>query len=443
MNSNIAMRYLHGLVKNKKISSNLWLKPHQLPSDVRKYAEVIYALLKEGSHMTPEIVIVKLADAVGMSDAELFVAAAMESKVTPAQVREMHSYILDKFIKERAQKVLEGFLVDMDKRGALDGALEELRELKAMQPTKQVSLGRQMAGAVQEAFDGTKNLIRYGFPTMDRRLGGSTRGEITLLAARPGHGKTSYTVQLVMNWSKLGYKVVFFSLEMPTAKLIHKMMSNESRITGHKLRTGRMSDAEKERLTKTAEDFVLKFKDNLLLYDDVYTVREMETIIAKHKPDVVVVDFIQLVQMDQSAMRTEIFKVMTQFKRMAKEYYLNMFCLSQLNRNVESRDDPIPRLSDLAESGALEQLSADVAFLWYAHKLDEDAPANMVDIYFQKTRYGELSHFRQLFDGSVMTYSERQADARQIDMEDQIEQQREEADNDGQRDDQAEGEAAG
>lgn len=417
------MRYLHGVVKNKRVSASLWLKPEQLPEGVRKYGTVVYRLLQEGSHMTTEVVHAHMVEAVGELDANAFMDAAGRCDVSGVQLRELHNYIFNDYVLRRGRDVLTGFLGDMKRPGALDFALEELRSLKALQPSKQVSLGSQMAGAVKEAFDGAKNLIRYGYPTMDRRLGGGTRGEITVLAARPGHCKTSFTIQLMLNWSKMGYKVICFSLEMPTGKLIHKMISNQAGIPGYKIRTGKMDDVEKERLTRAAEEFVVRFKDNLLIYDDVYTVREMETIVAKHKPDVVVVDFIQLVQMD-SDMRTGLFKAMSHLKRIAKEYNLNVFALSQLNRAIEGRDDPIPRLSDLAESGSLEQLAGDVAFLWYAHKFDRDAPANRIDVYFQKTRYGEMSQFGMLFDGSVMTFKERQADMRQMDMEEQIERQR-------------------
>lgn len=407
------MRYLHALVKHRRIGPNLWLKPEQLPARVAKYSTVIYDLLRNGSQMTPEIVEAKLMESVGHENATLFLEAVQECNTTPAQVREIHDYLLDNYIKTSTRYKLESFLHNLNSPGALDNILDELRSLKAMQPSKSVNLGSQTAVAVKEAFEGDKMLIKYGFPTLDKRLGGCTRGEITLLAARPGHGKTSFAMQLMLNWSKMGYKVIMFSLEMPTSRLIQKMMSNQSKVPGHKIRTGRLDDAEKDRLTKTAEEFVMKFKDNLLIYDDVYSVREMESIISKHKPDIVLVDFIQLVEMGSAGMRTnEIAKVMMQFKRIAKEYNNNMFVISQLNRNVEGREDPVPRLSDLAESGSLEQLSADVAFIWYGHKVDAAEPANLIDIYFQKTRYGETSHFRFTFDGSTMSYMER-AGARQ------------------------------
>lgn len=404
------MKYLHSVVKHKRVGASILLKPSQLPARVSKYAQVVYDLVSQGSQMTPDIVQMKLTEAVGDTNASMFMESVEMSTTTQGQLREIHDYLMTQHIKTSSRAKLTMFLDNMENPEVLDNILEELRDLKSMQPSKSVHLGSQAANAVREAFNGDKSLIKYGYPTIDKRLGGATRGEILLIAARPSHGKTSLAVQFLLNWSKMGYKVVFFSLEMPTSRLIQKMLSNMSKVSGYKIRTGNLDDAEKDRLTKTAEDLVLRFKDTLLIYDDVYTTRQMETIVAKHRPDIVLIDFIQLIDGAQGAMRTyEIGNSMKHLKRMAKEYDAAAVALSQLSRNIESREDPVPRLSDLSESGSLEQLAGDVMFIWYAHKMDNTEPADMVDLYWQKTRYGESSHFKMRFDGSTMTYTEYRA----------------------------------
>jgi replicative DNA helicase len=378
-----------------------------MPPDVKPYAEVIYHLMENGSHMTPEVVELELAKRVGDLNTSLFMEEVKESQSTPAQVRELHNYILNDYVAENAGNVLKGLAGEIRKPGVVDLALNKLRELKSLEPSKTVSFGGQFSGALRESFDGHKQLIKYGFPTFDRRLGGGTRGEITIIAGRPGHGKTTFSLQLLINWMHMGYKIIFFSLEMPTHKLIHKMLSNQAKVDSYNIRTGKLNDDEKHRMTTAAENLVHKFTDTVLIYEDVYRLREMETIIAKHRPDVVVVDFIQLMEMNSSYQRTEIFNIMRNFKQIVKEYNFNLTALSQLNRTIENREDPVPRLSDLAESGSLEQLAGDCAFVFYPHKLDQDKPKNLIEVYFLKTRYGELSKFELLFDGATMTYKER------------------------------------
>lgn len=404
MTERLVRRYLYGLVSNK-IGQNFWLNLDVFPVGTeRDIYRGLLDLMERGSEMTPEVVMDQLSTTMGDMEAEEFVRDAIASNTTMAQTRELHNRLLDAHIRGQAKTELSSLANNISKAGALDDALDAIRRLKAMQPTKMVNLGRQTAGAVREAIEGTSHLIPYGIDLLDRRLGGATRGEIAILAARPGHGKTSFSNQLVMNWIQDGKKVIVFSLEMPTAKLIHKMLSNHARIDGRKMRRGEFDDDEKERFVKSAEEFVGQFSENLLIYDDVTSTQEMETIIAKHKPDVVVVDFIQLMHMDQMSIRLELFRIMRTFKFVAKEYNCAFFVLSQLNRSLENREDPRPRLSDLAESGALEQLAADVLFLYYAHKVDQAASPYRVSLYASKTRYGEPCRVNVGFQGQFMRY---------------------------------------
>lgn len=404
MSERLIRRYLFGLISNR-VGQNFWLQEKMLPDGQQKRIyEDLHTLMEQGSEMTPEVVSDKLSRHMGEDSADEFVKEALSSSTTMAQTRELHNRLLDRFIKSEAQLQLNGIAKNINSPGAIDNALASIRRLKAMQPTKTVSLGRQTSKAVKEALDGKSFLIPYGIDILDRRLGGGTRGEITIIAARPGHGKTSFVNQLVLNWVYGKQKVIFFSLEMPTNKLIHKMLSNQARIDGRLLRNGEFDDETRERLMGAAQEFVGKFSSNLLIYDDVHSTQEMETIIAKHRPDVVVVDFIQLMHMDQMSIRLELFRIMRAFKFIAKEYSLNFHVLSQLNRALENREDPRPRLSDLAESGALEQLAGDVLFLYYAHKVDQNASPNRVDLYASKTRYGEPCHVRLGFQGQFMRY---------------------------------------
>ena len=409
MSERLTRRYLFGLISNR-IGQNFWLRESMLPEgQLKRIYTDLHILMEQGSEMTPEIVVDKLGRHMGEDQADEFVREALSSSTTIAQTRELHNRLLDDYVKSAAQVQLTGIAKNNNTPGAIDDALASIRQLKAMQPTKTVNLGRQTSNAVKEAIDGKSFLIPYGIDMLDQRLGGGTRGEITIIAARPGHGKTSFVNQLVLNWVYGKQKVIVFSLEMPTNKLIHKMLSNQAKIDGRLLRNGDFDEDQRKRLMASAKEFVGKFSTNLLIYDDVHSTQEMETIIAKHKPDVVVVDFIQLMKMDQMSIRLEIFRIMRAFKFIAKEYNLNFHVLSQLNRALENREDPRPRLSDLAESGGLEQLAGDVLFLYYAHKVDQNASPNRVTLYALKTRYGEPCRVNLGFQGQFMRYYQLEA----------------------------------
>ncbi|MHA1662224.1 MAG: DnaB-like helicase C-terminal domain-containing protein [Candidatus Thorarchaeota archaeon] len=375
--------------------------------------------MDQDSPMTPEVLEHKLQPFIGEEGASSFVDQAFGKKVPATQVRELYGVLIDDYVATAADKKLEGLRKNIKREGAVDDCLQFLRNLKAMQPSQYVSLGKQTSAAVKLSFDGAKSLIRYGFPYMDHNLGGMTRGEITTLAGRPSHGKTTSALQFVSNQIRAGMKVVFFSIEMPTARLIQKMLSNRANIEFHKIRQGLMSDEEKIRMTETAEEFVTDFRDRLMIYDDVYSLNEMETIVAKQKPDVVVLDYIQLLG-ESAGIRFEIGDAMKRFKRMAKEYDMAPLILSQLNRSIENREDPRPRASDLAESGVIEQLSGTILFIWYPFILDNTKPRNRVEFIAAKTRYGTPQAFPFGFDGALNRYYQIRAAGEQIDLEENI-----------------------
>lgn len=389
---------------------------------------VIFDLLENGSPMTPEVLEHRITPLIGEKNTELFLNACRDSKVPAAQTRELHNTLLKDFIDGEASERLKWLQDNIKKPGAVDQAMTYMRELKSMQPVQHVSLGKQTAAAMDLTFNGAKALVRYGYPYLDHHLGGMTRGEVTVLAGRPSHGKTTLAIQLTQNMIRAGLKVIVFSLEMPTTRLIQKMLSNRANIMGHKIRQGTLDVEEKQRMTEAAEEFTLAFRDQLLIYDDVYQLNEMETIIAKHKPDVVVLDFIQLLSMESNAVRFEINEAMKRFKRMAKEYDMAPLILSQLNRNIENREDPRPRNSDLAESGSLEQLAGTILMIWYEFILDNTKSQQRVEIIASKTRYGQLATFPMGFDGSFGRYYQLNQHRRhRIDLEENIERAREEA----------------
>jgi len=338
-----------------------------------------------------------------------FMGMAIESNVTELEVKELHGAVSRHFIMNEAKMTLTNLITTMDAPGSLDEALENLRNLKGLQPEAEADLHAQLLQAGEDAIMGKDALIPFGIKTLDDKLAGLNRKEVEILGGRPGHGKTSLAAQLCRNWLEMGFKVLIISKEMTTSRLLHKMMANESDIlTSNILKRGELTEAHKEELARVIEKMKEKWDGLLFIHDDIYDSTKIETLVAKYDVDVVVDDFIQISRFDDNNIRLEILRLMKHYKEIAKTYNIMFLVLSQLSRGIEGRDDKRPRLSDLSESGALEQLAATVMFVFYPYKVDYDDDQNRIEVIAAKTRYGETTLVDLFFDGDHMRYSEMQ-----------------------------------
>lgn len=364
--------------------------------------------------MTPELVaerLIRNTRHLEIPEAKIlsFMAQAVEADINPLEVKELHSAINRQFIREEAQVALKNLIETMDTPGSLDLALGKLRDLKGLEPEAEADLNQQLVQATHDALHGKENLIPFGIPTLDRKLAGLNRKEVEILAGRPGHGKTSLAAQFVKNWLEMGFKVMIVSKEMTTSRLLHKMIVNESNLlTSDMLKRGDLTEEQQEELDSVSARMMEKYEGLLFIHDDIYDSHKIETLAAKYGVDIIVDDFIQLSQFDDHNIRLEILRLMKHYKEIAKTYNLMFLTLSQLSRGIEGRDDKRPRLSDLSESGALEQLAADVIFVFYPFKVDYDDDPNRVEVIAAKTRYGETTLLDLQFNGDHMRYSEMQ-----------------------------------
>lgn len=406
-------RYIQGLIKYKVRQRNLIFGGKSLGNDITTLILMAYReLLSEKSVLSPELIADKCKSISGDEwwdtnsaavEATIYTSNDDANDVEENEVSELYTIIQRNAIHSRARKELLSLADGIEDEDSLDGAIDVMRRLKAVYPTAMSNLNEQIGQAVVEALDGARGVIPYGIQTLDRHLAGICRGEITILAGRPGHGKTSFLCQLVLNWLDQGMKVLFISKEMASFRIHHKLFANLGGISSDSLKRGEIED--KEQLHELAQQLSTQFSDKLFLYDDVYSSNRIETLIVKHRPDIVVDDFIQLSEMDTAAQRTEIMKIMKHYKAMSKENDCAFFVTSQLNRSIEGREDPIPRLSDLAESGALEQLAADVLFIYFGYKMTYNpADRRKVSIVAAKTRYGDSCTVELGFDGDKMRY---------------------------------------
>lgn len=261
--------------------------------------------------------------------------------------------------------------------------------------------------------------IPTGIGDLDRMITGLNRSDLILLAARPGMGKTSFALNIARNAACKSKKTVaFFSLEMSKEQLASRLLSTEALISGTTLRTGKLNDEEWNRLIP-ASDILSKSE---LYLDDTpgITISEMKSRLRRmHNLDLVVIDYLQLMasgrRIDNRVQ--EISEITRNLKILAKEMNVPVITLSQLSRASEQRTDHRPQLSDLRDSGSIEQDADIVLFLYregyYSDKdPNEAAPTsdmNAGECIVAKNRHGETSSVKLHWQGEFMRFTGAEA----------------------------------
>jgi replicative DNA helicase len=236
--------------------------------------------------------------------------------------------------------------------------------------------------------------VPSGFSKLDKLLGGFQKSDLIILAARPGVGKTSLALNIAVNATKrYGQRVAFFSLEMSSEQLVQRLLSSETGINQQKLRLGEIGDDEWPMLMEAAG----VLSETLLFIDDTPAVSALELrtkarrFQAEHGLDMVIVDYLQLMRGDTRTENRvqEISYISRSLKSLARELEVPLIALSQLSRAVESRSDHIPQLSDLRESGAIEQDADIVMFIYREDMTKENSERkNIADVIVAKHRNG-------------------------------------------------------
>ncbi len=258
----------------------------------------------------------------------------------------------------------------------------------------------------------------HGTPTfyrdLDRVLVGMGEGDLILIGARPGMGKTSFALNIASQVAMHSDKsVAVFSLEMPATQLVSRMLSSEARIDSYKLRKGDISTDEFQALAKAATAFS---KTRIYIDDSSdITVAGMKAKLRRLKNlGLVVIDYLQLMRSDRNIDNRvlEVGDISRNLKLMAKEFGVPIITCAQLSRGPESRTSKKPMLSDLRDSGAIEQ-DADVVIFLYRdeyYKDSEDSKDkiqddNIAEIIVAKNRHGETGTVKMGWEGQFTRFT--------------------------------------
>lgn len=251
--------------------------------------------------------------------------------------------------------------------------------------------------------------LRSGFSGLDNIMTGLNKSDLILLAARPGMGKTSFALNIASNVAKKHNKpVAVFSLEMSKEQLVGRMLSSEALVQSNSLRTGKLSADEWSRLALAADSLS---KAPIYLDDTAgITTAQMKAKLRRVRNlGLVVIDYLQLMSTGKRSDNrvVEISEITRALKIMAKDLNVPVITLSQLSRGPEARTDHRPLLSDLRDSGSIEQDADLVLFLYRdAYYNKESDEQNVSECIVAKNRHGETDTVKLVWDGQFTRFSD-------------------------------------
>ncbi|MEO8147705.1 MAG: replicative DNA helicase [Bacteroidia bacterium] len=356
----------------------------------------------------------------------------LTNRVASAANIEFHSrIILQKFIQRELIRISTDIVRD---------AYEDTTDVLALLDKAEKNLFAIAEGNLRKQYDSMQGLIAKaikeyesaamleegvigvpsGFTELDRVTAGWQKSDLIIMAARPGMGKTAFVLSLARNAAvRFNKPVAFFSCEMSSLQLVNRLISSETEINGEKLRKGNLTEAEWQQLNKKIQPL-----ENAPIYIDdtpALTVFELRAkcrrLVAERKVELIIIDYLQLMQTggdNRSGNREqEISTISRSLKAIAKELNVPVICLSQLSRDVEKRGGTKkPQLSDLRESGAIEQDADMVLFIYRPEYYEQDKDAQgistvgLAEIIIAKNRNGSLRSVNLKFIGHLTKFTD-------------------------------------
>lgn len=349
----------------------------------------------------------------------------MDTTPTAANVGEYIEIIKDKTLLRRVAEAA-GDLTAMIQEGTATGqdileaaeqriyAIRQGRAARGLIPISEVIIDVYDRLEELAASDSAIPGLSTGLRDLDRAISGLNNSDLILLAARPGMGKTSMALNILLDAGKRsGKKVAFFSLEMSREQLALRLISSECFVDNKKLVTGKLSDEDWESVAAAADSLnrstiLIDDDSNITVADILAKCRRVEDL------GLIVIDYLQLMQSAGGKSNTRgenrqqiVSDISRSLKIMAKDLNVPVLCLSQLSRANESRQDKRPMLSDLRESGAIEQDADIVLFLYREgyYNADTENP-NLAECIIAKNRHGETGKVELQWTPEFTTFTD-------------------------------------
>ncbi len=280
----------------------------------------------------------------------------------------------------------------------------------------QIGISEILEAAFQRIYErmdqeGTVSGLHTGFHGLDDMTGGFQPTELIVLAARPSMGKTALVCNFAMAVAKAQSGVLLFSLEQSKLELAERLLCIQAKLSGHKLRQGDLDEFEQHTLMEASN----QLRTLPIFVDDKpgRTMTQISAIARRVKRrfglGIIIIDYLQLIESEDSHISREqqISSITRRLKFMAKDLNVPVIALAQLNRGVEQREDKRPRLSDLRESGAIEQDADIVMFLHRPDAYDPEDRPGEADLIISKNRHGPVGTVDLVWLRESLTFGDR------------------------------------
>ncbi|RDU73459.1 replicative DNA helicase [Helicobacter aurati] len=398
--------------KFDEISSNLSHKDFTTPLHINMF-KAFELLQKANTVFTPEIVCLEMQKdmpAITLDDISAIIAespiADIDSYVQQIKNASVNRtlFSLASFIRDSSLKVgSQAFetLKEVEKRIY---ALSMQNVSSDFRSSEEVVLSTMSMIEEIKGLQGAIRGVDTGFSRLNSLTTGFNTGELIIIGARPGIGKTALILSMTLKIISSGKGVAIFSLEMPAEQLMLRMFAAKGRIPLQNMRSGSLSDAEWSKLSVVAQD--LCEKRNLYIDDgSVLTLTSLQTKLRKlfakdSSVSIIMIDYLQL--MNQTTMgNNDRYKIVSEISRglklLARELNVPIIALSQLNRSPENREDKKPIMSDLRESGSIEQDADIILFLYREAHYKERESKNNKKTALKKKQQGENIEIPEIF----------------------------------------------
>jgi replicative DNA helicase len=330
------------------------------------------------------------------------------TNVKPHLKKLEHTYIKEQLVESilaiDINKELEALIED------IQGALNSTTFSTQQEPESIVKVTNKVVDQIVANAEKGGQLVgkQTGWKFLDKYLGGYNEGDLIVMAGRPGMGKTAIALTLTKEFAERGGKALFISLEMSSEQLAKRYVSLIGQLENWKMRNGVLTTQEIEKIIHVANHQEVEF------FIDDARVGDLEKIKSKarlHKArkglDLLVIDYLQLMKGTKQSREQEVAEISRGLKLLAKELKCTIIVLAQLSRKPEDRADKRPLLSDLRESGAIEQDADVVMFPFRPAYYEEEKPQiEDAELIISKNRNGECATIPTTYEGQYTMYKE-------------------------------------
>jgi replicative DNA helicase len=325
--------------------------------------------------------------------------------VTSAQIKSYAEAVRDDYKAAQVGKLLSGTRVTAagvnEQIGQLLTELEALRDDKA---AKAKTLAQIAAEYQNNYFCEHPDGLKVGLPNLDDMIGGLEGGDIIVIGARPAVGKSALVTQITTNLAEQGKKIGFYNLEMSDKQMYERFVASQSGLGLTRIRRAVKFLGDEEKRFKTANN-TLAGLSNIVISTGAKAVSEIRSESRHMGFDVIVIDYLQLIKSDtfyRGNRVAEVGAISKAIKALAMELNIPIILLSQLNRASEGRETREPSMSDLRESGDIEQDASVIILLWNMSEEDRSKKGCKVE----KNRQGETGKMELRFDGDKMRFKD-------------------------------------